>query len=407
MFAKYLAGAVLCIAPHLAAAGEFNVLYRLPGGAGGGFPTTPLAFDSSGALYGLAIQGGAAGYGAAFQLVPSSATQWTPRTLASVPASIPAALNFGLAIDPATAHLFASTGFQDNAGSDVAGSVFEFSSPHPLDPSQPWSYRSLADFFNDTIGSPVGTLVFDHGRVIGAALGGDSSIGDYRGSAFALTPPSSATARWALTVLNSFSGPPGPYAPFYGPVLGPDGALYGETSAGGTHSCDNGFGGNIGCGTIYELTLTGSKAKASVLYNLQSYTQFFTLGTPVVGKDGAVYGVIGSNVFRLSAPTKPYAGRRMSFIYGFAAQDAPVPALTFDATGTHLYGVTNTFLFRLTPGAPGAPWTEETLHTFSDLNPAVDGPTGGLVLGPYGSFYGAVAGGSPGDKYGYVFAYRP
>jgi uncharacterized repeat protein (TIGR03803 family) len=147
---------------------------------------------------------------------------------------------------------------------------------------------------------------------------------------------------WSETLLYSFAGDStgdGEY-PVYSPlVFDKAGNLYGTTQYGGSTSCN--------CGTVFELTKSGSTWKETVLHAFTAYPN-----------DG--YG--------------PQAG------------------LSFDAAG-NLYGTTyqgGTYnvgsVFQLTPSKTS--WKYKMIHSFNNQNGGSAYPVGGITAGADGYYYG-------------------
>ena len=83
-----------------------------------------------------------------------------------------------------------------------------------------------------------------------------------------------------MTIIHSFGASNGDgAAPAAGLTLGPDGNLYGTTSAGGLN----------GGGTVYQITLSGQE---TVVYSFDTNTS--PSANLVLGKDGSLYGTTSS-----------------------------------------------------------------------------------------------------------------
>ena len=147
---------------------------------------------------------------------------------------------------------------------------------------------------------------------------------------------------WSETLLYSFAGgtTDGEY-PVYSPlVFDAAGNLYGTTEYGGSSSCN--------CGTVFELTKSGSKWKETVLHAFLGSSQ----------KDGYF----------------PQAG------------------LSLDSTGnlfgTTQYGGVNNqgSVFQLQPSKTS--WKYKMIHSFSATNGGAYYPVGGITQGADGYYYG-------------------
>ena len=106
-----------------------------------------------------------------------------------------------------------------------------------------------------------GLIIDEKGVLYGTTVGGGSTGS---GTVFKLTPYASG---YTESILYSFQGPPYDGAEPYGGLTAV-GTL--PLAAGGKVVGMASSGGNQGYGTIYQLTLSGSHAKKSVLWNFGS-----------------------------------------------------------------------------------------------------------------------------------------
>ncbi len=116
--------------------------------------------------------------------------------------------------------------------------------------------------------STVSALVGTPGALYGVQTSGGTAIctGFACGTLVALTPPPAGKQAWALTVLHQFTGGSDGARP-WGLALGPDGALYGTTVAGGgAAACGSYNGVNTGCGMIYALGRATGKWTETLLH---------------------------------------------------------------------------------------------------------------------------------------------
>jgi hypothetical protein len=248
-----------------------------------------------------------------------------------------------------------------------------------------WNEKVLYSFQGIPDGSmPAGGVVFDSaGNLYGATTegGADNCPGIAQcGTVFQLKPPTKKGGAWAETVLHVFKGKTANdgSTPAGGVILDKQGNIYGTTGYGGTGDCVL-LGGNVGCGTVYELS-------------------------PPKEKDGKWTETI---------------------LYSFRNADngwLPQGDLTFDAAG-NLYGATefgggkgtacNSLyggqcgtVFELSPPTKsGGRWTEKVLHRFAGIASAKsegDGaePNGGLIFNKHGTIYGTagLGGSSTGEQ---------
>jgi uncharacterized repeat protein (TIGR03803 family) len=128
----------------------------------------------------------------------------------------------------------------------------------------PWTETVLHRFTGGSDGSipGFGDLIFDRsGNIYGTTTGGGPN---FSGTVFELTP---SHGGWTENVLYNFTGVEGDGAgPYSGLVFDQTGNLYGTTAYGG--NIDACIGG-LGCGTVFELTLSGSGWTENILYTFQ------------------------------------------------------------------------------------------------------------------------------------------
>ena len=247
--------------------------------------------------------------------------------------------------------------------------------------------------------------------------------------------------------LHVFTGDPDGASPDAPLIAGPNGTLYGTTSAGGGGPCFNALD-VPGCGTVFALT---PPAHGSIVWTetiLYSFTNQADGYSPVAGlvsdSAGNLYGTtqVGGNgsgpdcgvdacgtVFRLTPPAKGQTAWIKTTIYDFqdgADGAQPAARLVMDQAGallgtTVLGGPDATCscgtVFRLTAPQGGpvggkAAWTETTLHAFERLKDGIN-PENAVLAGPNGSYFGvtSLGGGDDADCFslgcGTVFALLP
>jgi uncharacterized repeat protein (TIGR03803 family) len=137
---------------------------------------------------------------------------------------------------------------------------------------------------------PHGGLIADkQGALYGTTQFGGSAGA---GTAFKLTPSGSG---YTESILYSFHGTPDGSQPLAGLYLGPDGALYGTTSLGGSKNN----------GTVFKLALSGRSFTDAVLWNFGSVSGdgAFPWGGVIVDENGVIYGTtIDGGLSGSSAP---------------------------------------------------------------------------------------------------------
>ena len=223
------------------------------------------------------------------------------------------------------------------------------------------------------------------------------------GTVFKLTP---SNGGWAESVLYSFTGGSDGASPYSDVILDQAGNLYGTTWQGGVSGCA--FG--TGCGTVYQLTPSGSGWKENTLYSFQSATDG---GNPPAGlifdPSGNLYGATwtdgpggGGTVFELSPADGSWT---FTSLYALNGTGGPAGSLVMDGAGS-LYGTTDSdgahgvgSVFKLTPSNGG--WIYTSLYDFTGGS---DGyfPLCRVVFDTSGNLYGTTyAGGNNNDCGGY------
>ena len=251
-----------------------------------------------------------------------------------------------------------------------------------------------------------GSLVADSaGNLYGTTYGGGA---DGYGAVFQLAPQ--PNGKWTETVLYSFTNNNGDGAyPNASLIFDADGNLYGTTMGGGVSTLEC---GNLGCGTVFQLTLGKSDWAEKVLYQFCSVADCADGFDPQGGLifdsagdlDGTTFfgGQAIGTVFQLT-PGKNGQWTE-NVLYNFCSVAGctdgfnPSGSLIFDSAG-NIYGTTTGggtsgygTAFQLAPGAKGQ-WTETVLHNF--LIDTHDGiiPLAGMIFDAAGNLYGTAEGG--------------
>lgn len=238
--------------------------------------------------------------------------------------------------------------------------------------------------------------------------------------AAALLLAASALAQDSEVVLHTFTGGSDGALGGYHLVSDSAGNLYGTTLGGGNNStgCEV-FTDVVGCGTVFELTPSGTETVLHVFTggkdggvplggvvldpagNLYGTTLFGGDKRPEVCHAVGIYAAGCGVVYKL-APTR-HGSWKYTVLYTFTGGtdgSEPWGNLILDAAG-NLYGTTTIggndncaadptygcgVVFMLAPGA-GGPWTESVLYTFSGGSDGGD-PYGALTFDPQGNLYG-------------------
>jgi uncharacterized repeat protein (TIGR03803 family) len=191
-------------------------------GLNGDYPVGGLVADDAGNLYGTTANGDPA-QGTVFELSPpaSGQTAWTQNVLFSFSGTNGATPSATLLRDTA-GDLFGTT---SQGGADGYGIAFELTPPSPGQTA--WTETVLTNFNGQNGKFPGGALVADKaGNLYGTTVeGGDNGLG----TVYELTPPALGQTAWTETVLLSFNGQDGSY-PLANLLPGKAGALYGTTN---------------------------------------------------------------------------------------------------------------------------------------------------------------------------------
>jgi uncharacterized repeat protein (TIGR03803 family) len=245
----YNSGTVFKLSPAGGGNWTGTVLYSFKNdGTDGTGPSTALAFDAAGNLYGTTYQGGTYNYGTVFQLSPSGSGNWTEQVLHSFNFSDSDGFSpeAGLIVD-AAGNLYGTTYF---GGRYMGGTVFEFS---PAGGGN-WTEQILYGFgASDDGADPMASLVFD---TAGNLYGTTDAGGTYNwGTVFELSP---SAGGWTEQVLYNFNSGADGYRPQASLVMfGSQPALYGTTL----------IGGNSGAGTVFKLALQEGNWTETVLHS--------------------------------------------------------------------------------------------------------------------------------------------
>jgi uncharacterized repeat protein (TIGR03803 family) len=231
-------GTVFALTPPASAGGAWTetVLHSFGGGPDGATPKGSIAASPDGGLYGTTLNGGTAGCGTAFALKPpaSAGDAWTKQTLYSF-ACAPDGSQPDAALALGGGALYGTT-HTGGTGTCPRGCGTVFSLAPPALPGGDWTEAVLHSFTGGTDGAfPAfaGVTIGSGGVLYGTTADGG---GTGQGAVYSLTPPASPGGQWTETVLgfggiaNASAGPNG------GVTVGPDGVLYGTSTAGGARN---------------------------------------------------------------------------------------------------------------------------------------------------------------------------
>ncbi len=220
-----------------------------------------------------------------------------------------------------------------------------------------------------------------------------------------------SAAGQTFAVLHTFTGGADGSAPDAGLAIGPSGVLYGTTTFGGTHR------GPDCCGTVFKLNHVNSGWIFSPLFEFfDGVDGFFPVGGVTIGPNGALFGTTsfgGSDnfgaVFELRPPPTACAAAQClwneTVLHSFVGPpDGGLPQsvyLVFDQSG-NIYGTTYYggafgygIVFELTPSSGG--YTESVIHSFN-FGDGGTYPNSGVVLDTAGNLYGTTQYGGAGTE---------
>lgn len=396
--------------PEAGAQAAYKILHTFKGGTkDGSFPQSGVILDSAGNLYGTTPYGGAYGYGMVYKLTPRTTGAWSETVLHSFNNNGHDGLSSysGLVFDP-QGNLYGTAYYGGNGPCTTGqfpgcGTVFELSPKA----QGGWGYKIIHTFEAGADGAwPSAALIVGpdgslYGTTSSGGLGG-CSIGGYVGcgTVFELTP---SNGGWTETVLHSFDG--GADGEFLGGGLTQDaeGNLYGSTLNGGSSGCT----GNIGCGTVFELALSGGSWNKTRLYTFTGGADGeMPVGSLILDGAGNLYGATveggrdgTGTVFELTNSSGVWTE---TVLHSFCAYpncnggEGPFTGVVFDGAG-NLYGTARNgaignvdgVVYKLTPNAKSG-WKETVLRKFYN-NPSGQ-PYSGVTFDGAGNLYGTTGG---------------
>ncbi len=359
-FAAAILGALLFISgiglSLPAQAQTYTILHEFTGGFDGDSPEAGLTIDRSGNLEGTDFSGGLADQGTVFKLVHSGSS-WTVSPLYSFVGGTDGAHPQARVIVGPDGNLYGTT------YSGGTGNCLEFPGcgvVFKLSPP-PTFCRSVQCPWNETV-------LY---RFPGGPAGGNPGLGDLlfdsQGNIYGTTESGGemglgtvyeltpSNGTWVETVLHRFSGGTDGAVPEAGVIMDSAGNLYGTT-----------VGGGLGqSGTVFELSPSGSGWTEQILHSFQSQTD----------GDYLTAGVIFD---------------RSGNLYGAAQGGGPTGGGT---------------VFELTPS--GGSWTFAVLYSFANLGNGGDGPYSSLIMDQTGSLYDTTPGWNDGGNAGTIFKLTP
>lgn len=239
---------------------------------------------------------------------------------------------------------------------------------------------------------------------------------------------SKSASGWDYSVLHTFMGGSDGAGPWARVVFGPNGALFGATSAGGVGDCQ--IQGNLGCGTVFKMVppnpVGPNTRNHGVPMPITSVHTFLDggdgaipgFGDLIFDPAGNIYGTTVSGgslwgaVYEISPSGQGWTER---ILYGFSGgADGAVPyaGVLRDGRGNLYGGTTNGgdpscwtcgVLYQLVPSSGG--WTDNTIFTFHSTGVGTS-PVGSLISDSSGNLYGSTSS-YTGIDGGTVFVLQP
>ena len=242
-------------------------------------------------------------------------------------------------------------------------------------------------------GTPfAGLTLASDGNLYGTTLVGGIGVG----TVFKITPAGNESVLYTFGAGSDGGNPKGAV------TQGTDGNLYGTTAGGGANSD----------GTVFQLTLGGTH---TVIYSFQGGGDGAQPAAGLVqGNDGNFYGTTlgdGTSNFGTVFQVTPGGAETVLHVFtGYPSDGAASYAALVQGSDGAFYGVTsqggtsnNGMLFQVTSAG-----SETVLYSFAGFGGGNDGssPTGTLIQGSDGTFYGTTQYGGAGNA-GTVFQYTP
>jgi uncharacterized repeat protein (TIGR03803 family) len=394
---------------------NFVINYSAASGPSGG-----LISDAAGNFYGVTTGGGKGdgglGYGTVFEMSPTAAGGWKPKSLYQFQAGTDGQNPVGGLLMDSSGNLYGTTQYggthlcTDGYDKFSCGTVFELS-PNGVGG---WSEKILYNFSQSDGYAPLSSLIMDSpGNLYGTTGAGGGRVGQgVRGTVFELRRTGE---EWTELVLHRFAQTGDGASPSSSLIFDAAGNLYGETA----------IGGQTEGGTVFELSHTASGWQEQILFDFDTdgsgASGLQPNGGLIFDSAGNLYGTtfyggIGSGYGTVFELTPTNGGDwNETVLYSFFPDPynrcSPATALVFDASG-NLYGTTtwggsasSGSVFRLKASGGGA-WTYALVHSF--LNSSADGgiPDSNLLIDSKGNLYGTTTYGGTGGG-GTVFEITP
>jgi uncharacterized repeat protein (TIGR03803 family) len=298
-------GTVFELSPRGAGYSE-RILYAFHGTSDGGEPNGGLIMDASGAIYGSLSTDGPDGFGSVFRLTPSGSTYTETILYAFKGGTDGYAPSSGLAMDAGGA-LYGTTWYGGTgcAPNQLCGTVYK------LTPAASGYTKTLIHtFLGGTDGdAPAGNVILDKD---GAVYGTTTTVGecdDGCGTVFKLTPNGSSYEESVLYSFPEHRQMVGAWPE--GIVADAGGDLFVTTASGGVGGCPN---SGYGCGSAIKLTPSQSGYRESRVYNFRPNKTGVHPSRLIIDATGTLYGTTGSGGSR-TCETTDYVDRGCGGIF--------------------------------------------------------------------------------------------
>jgi uncharacterized repeat protein (TIGR03803 family) len=365
------------------AAQSFTIVHSFSG-PDGSSPTAGLLLASDGNFYGVAMQGGANGFGTVFEITPAG-TFTTLHNFAQADGSYPAAP----LIQGSDGALYSTT---SAGGAHNVGTIYRITTAGAL--------TTLHSFSGLDGSNPFGPLLIGpDGNFYGTTTGGGSA---YFGTVFQFTPAG------ALTVMHNFAGQDGPDGEPgndggfpYGTLISVGSGYYAGTTGRG------GIADNVG--VLFTVNLAGDIVEP-VLFDKADGSGSF--GGLILASDGNAYGLTAGGgtpgpfgeIYQFNLH-EPLQASDFSMVTTFGSGGQPYSAYDSLLQGSdgNFYGTSNSdsnygdgTVFEYNPSSRDL----AVLVTFNGSNGSH--PYSTLVQGPGGTIWGTTSSGGA-HGYGEIF----
>ncbi len=400
-----------------AQAQNFTVLHNFTSGSDGAFPEAGLSIDADGRLYGTTSGGGLVGSecngcGVVFKLAAHD-SGWTLTPLhefrgpndGDEPIARPVFGPSGVLYGTTTA---GGAQFCEGSGCGTAYGLRPGATACTT-PLCYWSESFLYSFGGVESICGVGNLPAGQkdtsyrqpGQINASCPGSADLTFDEAGNIYGTVPCCygvvyQLTPSGTGTTLYNFAGGVDGYSPQSGVIFDRAGNLYGTTT----------FGGSAECGTVYELSPSGSSWSKKILYDFQCGSDGQNpIGGLIFDAVGNLYGTTsqfgegrGGTVFELTPSEGNWTFHLLYSLSYTGTFDfgppGPSGSLTMDAAG-NLYGTAvldgafaSGSVFKLTQS--DGSWTYTSLHDFTSGNDGGN-PYGNVVFDASGNLYGTAS----------------